>query len=336
MKKSIFLVFLISIILFVSACQQAQQQPDETQKSCSDECSSESCTGSNFISCTTSSEGCKVKSDEGLVKGKCNVECLSTFDCQLGYECGNNFKCQKKVEQKPKDTLSLCGNGNIDSGETCSNCQDVECSSSSDLKTSCINNICKPYDKRHFDYHEDIRKYCGYTFNDFNPENIALKVVDSMESCSLQINDEVTATSKQLFDGYITYPKNQWSCGTQSSTPISMPQYATIQLDKEYVISKFTLVQNSAAKDDNRNVADYSIGVSTDSTNGKNGYWRTIYEGKLQNRFQSKKEILFPPTSAKWVKLNVNSLYNSNSNIFTLAELQIFEARFLCVGDKEK
>lgn len=337
MKKSMPLIFLglfLSLMLFISACQQPQPVPP--QKSCSDECSDSSCSLYNYIACTTSLEGCKVKSDEGIVKGKCDVECLSAFDCQFGNECNSNFKCQKKAEPKPKTTLSLCGNGNIDAAENCGNCIDVKCSSAPALKTTCINDICIPYDKRHFEYNSEIRKYCGYTQVDSNAENIASKVISSKGSCSLQINDEVTSDSSQLLDGGITYVEQQWNCGTQSAKPIDMPQSAIFQLDKEYVINKFILVQNSASNDDARNVRDYSIEVSSDSTNGNNGYWTTVYEGQLKNKYQTKDQKQFPPISASWVKITIKNLHNPNSNIFTLAEFQLFEARNFCVGDREE
>lgn len=328
MKKSIFLIFL-SLILFISACQQTQ--PELPQKSCSDDCSIDSCTSYNYITCTTSSEGCKVKSDEGVIKGKCGVECLSSFDCQSSYECNSNYECQKKVELKPKTTLSLCGNGNIDAGENCGNCIDAKCSNAPSLKTTCINDVCTPYDKRNFEYFPEIRRYCGHTELDSNTVNIVSKTVNSKGSCSLQINKEVTSDSSKLFDGGITYVDQQWSCGTQSSSPISMPQEVVLQLDKEHVLNRFILVQNSASNDDNRNVGDYSVEVSSDSTNGNNGHWVTVFEGKLRNEFQTKDQEQFPPISASWVKLNVKSLYNPNSNIFTLAEFQLFEARYLCI-----
>ena len=337
MKKLLFIIVPLALIILISACQRSPPVlPGIEPVQCTDECSSDSCNGFNYISCLTTSDGCKDKSDEGIIKGKCGVECLSTFDCATTQICSKSYKCETKQKVSPTiptDAIGVCGNGKIDSGENCGNCIDAKCSSAIQASESCINNMCKKYESRNFEYFQDIERYCGYTSSDYNPDNVALKAIKSTQTCTHKINDVVIATAAQLFDGGITDVSKQWSCGTQSSQPISMPQSAAFELEKDIVSNRMKLVQNSAGSDDARNTNMYSIETSVDSTNGKNGYWIKIHEGNLRNRYQSVEEIRFKPTSMKWIRVNVLSLHKPSSNIFTLSELEVYEARYKCIGD---
>ncbi|HLC73520.1 MAG TPA: hypothetical protein VJH20_02690 [Candidatus Nanoarchaeia archaeon] len=336
MKKFLFIIVPLTLILLISSCQRSPPVlPGIEPVQCTDECSSDSCNSFNYISCLTTSDGCKDKSDEGIIKGKCGVECLSTFDCATTQLCSKSYKCETKQKDIPTPTevKGVCGNEKIDSGENCGNCIDARCSSAIQASESCINNICKKYEAHNFEYFQDIRKYCGYTSSDYNPDNVALKSIKSIETCTLKINDIVTATAAQLFDGGIIEVSKQWSCGTKSSQPISMPQSAAFELEKDTVSNRMKIVQNSAGNDDGRNINKYTIETSVDSTDGKNGYWIKIHESNLRNKYQTVEEIRFEPTSIKWIRVNVLSLHNPTSNIFTLAELEVYEARYMCVGD---
>jgi len=77
------------------------EMPQE-QPGCTDECSSDSCDGFNYISCLKGDDGCKDKQNEGKVKNKCGVECLSNSDCKSDEEC-KNYKC----EEKPKEQEAI-------------------------------------------------------------------------------------------------------------------------------------------------------------------------------------------------------------------------------------
>ncbi|MBS3147234.1 hypothetical protein J4471_06095 [Candidatus Woesearchaeota archaeon] len=332
MKKILLLILPISLILFIAGCQQPQTS---LPPQCSDECSEDSCEGFNYISCLTKEDGCKDSSNEGIIKSKCGVDCLSTFDCASNQICSKSYKCETKVKPKPVDvqTKGICGNGQIEAGENCGNCIDAKCLTTIDPKETCINDVCTKYEKPYFEYIESMKKYCGYTARDFDSENIAFKSIKAVESCTLQINDQVTASGKQLTDAGFTEVSKQWSCSTQSIIPIKMPQYAAIELDNIYVINRLRLMQNGFGKDDKRNVNEISIAVSVDSTNGVDGYWTEVAKKSLNNKYQSKEEIMVIPISAKWIKVNVNSLYHPDSNIFSLAELEVYKARYLCTSD---
>lgn len=90
----------------------------ETEPSCSDECTSDSCDGLNFVSCQIKGDGCRHIFDEGKVKGKCGVQCIKNNDCVIGYECNLNI-CNKRVEkaQKAKEADVIESSGILDALE---------------------------------------------------------------------------------------------------------------------------------------------------------------------------------------------------------------------------
>jgi len=59
---------------------------------CSDECSSSTCLGFDYIECLMQSDGCKDKNTRGKIKGKCGVECTTNNDCRYNEEC-YSYKC---------------------------------------------------------------------------------------------------------------------------------------------------------------------------------------------------------------------------------------------------
>ncbi len=72
---------------------------------CSDTCSTDSCSGFEFISCESKLDGCKAPINKGLIRGKCNVDCVSNSDCNLNYEC-LTYKCVKKVSEEVESQTS--------------------------------------------------------------------------------------------------------------------------------------------------------------------------------------------------------------------------------------
>ncbi len=65
--------------------------------SCSDECSTNTCKGFNFVECTLREDGCyRYMTHANLKIGKCGVECESNNDCSSNEEC-KNHKCEKEV-----------------------------------------------------------------------------------------------------------------------------------------------------------------------------------------------------------------------------------------------
>ena len=117
-------------IIFISGCiqeetplktqaiptTQQETQPQTSEKvSCTDECTSDSCDGLEFISCEKLSDGCKYKINKGKVIGKCGVECLSNTDCLSNEEC-IDYKCQTGPGFSRNDPLSLNTAGEITMG----------------------------------------------------------------------------------------------------------------------------------------------------------------------------------------------------------------------------
>ncbi len=85
---------------------QQIQEPEEEKPSCTDECSSDSCDGYKFISCETTEEGCKSEVNNGFIKGKCNVECISDSDCKINERCSIEFSCIEKESTQPLDEIT--------------------------------------------------------------------------------------------------------------------------------------------------------------------------------------------------------------------------------------
>ena len=54
---------------------------------CLDECSTDTCSGFDYISCSKKSDGCKDIINVGKVKNKCGIECLSNTDCEINEKC---------------------------------------------------------------------------------------------------------------------------------------------------------------------------------------------------------------------------------------------------------
>ena len=68
----------------------------EEKPSCVDKCSTNSCDGYKFISCETTDGDCKSEVNKGHVKGKCNVNCITSSDCKNNEQCSEDFNCIEK------------------------------------------------------------------------------------------------------------------------------------------------------------------------------------------------------------------------------------------------
>ena len=77
-----------------------ETKQQEVKPTCSDECSTDTCSGFDFISCEIKSDGCKDKINQGIIKGKCDVECTTNSHCNQNYECKSYNCVAKPVEVK--------------------------------------------------------------------------------------------------------------------------------------------------------------------------------------------------------------------------------------------
>ena len=117
MKKILFVLFIFSLLVF-SGCgsptgqvvkDAGEIENEEPEKPvCSNECSTETCSGFDYIACLEKSDGCKYEENKGKVKGKCSVECISNSDCGNKEKC-ENYECITQVgysrfEPATKDT----------------------------------------------------------------------------------------------------------------------------------------------------------------------------------------------------------------------------------------
>ena len=223
-------------------------------------------------------------------------------------------------------TISTCGNGIQDKGETCGTCpQDIPCREG----YSCINQQCEIIGLK-----PKGRQYCGYLPGYYTKrdkgQNIAILSTDFFQTCISQ--DVPSSTADKLVDNKYRFTENIWMCINKPS--LTLPQYASIKLDKEYIINHARLLSSYLGNDD-ANVKEFTISISIDSTDGKNGHWRTVAKDKLKNTYEAHIDVFFDPVSAKWIKVTVNSLWNQPFNKFGLSELKIYEATYVCDSDYE-
>lgn len=135
MRKVLFLMFVIMVLLVgcggvdetsegLELPEQEEpvaEQPQEVTQpegpSCSDECTSDTCSGCKYYECVMQDDGCKDKIAKGIVEGKCGAECFFNSDCGDGQECVS-YKCKTKtsvldLEDLPepflKDTFIVLG-----------------------------------------------------------------------------------------------------------------------------------------------------------------------------------------------------------------------------------
>ncbi|MBN2421752.1 hypothetical protein JXB41_00875 [Candidatus Woesearchaeota archaeon] len=64
---------------------------------CEDECTEDTCSGYNYISCLRGPSMCKEKKDEGPTIGKCDVECEEEDDCDSDERCNSKYKCTEDI-----------------------------------------------------------------------------------------------------------------------------------------------------------------------------------------------------------------------------------------------
>ena len=81
-----------------------KEEVEESEETCTNKCSSDSCDGEEYIACLEQSDGCKDKVNKGKIIGKCGVKCISNNDCGSNQECLSN-EC-KKIELSCSDECS--------------------------------------------------------------------------------------------------------------------------------------------------------------------------------------------------------------------------------------
>jgi len=94
-----------------------ESKQQEVKPTCSDECSTDTCSGFDFISCEIKSDGCKDKINQGIIKGKCNVECITNSHCNQNYEC-KSYKCVAKPVEV-KETQDTESTSKLNALQTC-------------------------------------------------------------------------------------------------------------------------------------------------------------------------------------------------------------------------
>jgi len=134
---------------------EENSNPSEEEISCSDECSSNICSGKEYILCLEQSDGCKDEVNKGKLIGKCSVECLKDSDCNSDKKCEDN-KCVEEECEDECSSNSCSGKEYIVCSEQSDGCKDeinngkvidkcsVECLTNSDCSSNqkCENNLC--------------------------------------------------------------------------------------------------------------------------------------------------------------------------------------------------
>lgn len=125
------------------------EQTTTTQTpSCTDECSSDSCEGNNFISCETQSNGCKDSINKGEVKGQCGILCEHDSDCSSYEKCSNNncmdVSCScGEVKSHKCEHYECCSNSDCGSDEKCTS---HECVKVQECTDECSSYECTGYE----------------------------------------------------------------------------------------------------------------------------------------------------------------------------------------------
>lgn len=327
-KITIQILAILIVLAVIVIIANLINKPKEV---CIDTCNNDQCSEKDFLACTLQENGCLALINKGKVLSQCGVKCLSDSQCKFNEICQNNI-CILSSYSKQQDETK-CGNNMPDFGETCSSCpSDIICSQG----YSCINAQCKQKGLFEGQEEDGVRKIgkCGYLHGDasqtnrYATENIAWKAITFYNSCVTPFSIESDAS--KLYDRSLVSEKNIWECYEPKG--ISFPQFASIKLNKEYVINRAKIFQNSIGSEA-MNVRDYALYASVDSTNGADGHWIKVSEGILPEGFRKAQNVFFDPVSARWVKLEVKSMYNLPYKAFGIAELYVYEAPFICSRD---
>lgn len=218
-----------------------------------------------------------------------------------------------------------CGNNIADFGETCATCPtDIPCREG----YSCISEQCEKVSLK-----PKGTQYCGYLTGYYGRDeetNIALKATDFYQTCVS--STEPSSTADKLTNGAQLETNNIWMC--TNSQGLTMPQFASIKLDQEYIINHARVMSSYLGFDD-ANPKEVTISISVDSTDGRDGHWLNVAQGQLRNTYEDYQDIFFDPVSAKWVRLTVNSLWNEPFTTMGVAELVVYQASYICDSDYE-
>lgn len=76
------------------------------------------CSGTHYFKCSSTGSCSTYWSDQGIIKGKCNVECKIDSDCGSGNTC-SNYKCIISQQQCTPNTRQDCYNNNVWSYDSC-------------------------------------------------------------------------------------------------------------------------------------------------------------------------------------------------------------------------
>ena len=124
---------------------------------------------------------------------------------------------------------------------------------------------------------------------------------------------------------------NMWECMNQQG--LSYPQHASVELETEMLLNGVKVVQSGVGHD-GYNVQKLSVYFSQDSTNGEDGHWVKMGETIMRNSYNDWKNIFFPPTTATWVRVQVDQGFNQDK--FAISELKIYEAPYVCDPDYDR
>ena len=114
-------------------------------------------------------------------------------------------------------------------------------------------------------------------------------------------------------------PATWWHTHYGSTGDGVLPQSLTIELDKEYVIDRYSYLSRGAGG--NGGVKGYELQVSMDGDT-----WYPAATGELKDSSNTQ-EITFAPVNARYVRLVVNSSYGNQPNMFaSAAEINIYRS----------
>ena len=91
---SLFFVFVNLSRPVVVVEEEVKEEPVKpAEPGCQDLCTEDFCNVFNSIECIESAIGCNTEKDNGIILGKCGVNCLSDLNCKTGQVCTHNYKC---------------------------------------------------------------------------------------------------------------------------------------------------------------------------------------------------------------------------------------------------
>ncbi len=328
-KRNLYLLsFFALALLFISACQQAKQP------ACVDECSEERCSNSEYVSCVTQGDGCKHEVNEGVLKGKCDVECTSKLDCEQGMACSENYQC---VAPKP-----MCGNGIQEAGEICStcpadakgcsikvcgdkvkssneNCGNCPSDAGCGKGESCIDNDCVSLDW----FKGEFGQWCKWIKTESKSSQLDISTFGkSFSTCGTQ------DSSSKMVDERVGILENAWYCKTKDGSMLPFPVVGAVELKKLTNINKVQLLQSGIA--DDWSAKEVEVFVSADSTNGNDGHWKKVAVGSMPSSNLQNLDIVFTPISARWVKVSVAGTWEAAGDKFAMGEMKVYESDPYC------